>query len=243
MSSTLRSFGAIPAQRLVRTLLLAMMGLLAACGQSSEQVDDMVDFSPPSEGVSSAEKQPPASTGNALQVDVGGALAAAPALPPAASLDEVAEAANRTEPEPLSLTIPGLDLDQVPVIASGVTATGEMEVPSPLEVGWYRYGPTPGEPGSAVLAGHIASEGVDGAFRYLERLKPGDQLSVAFNDGSVTNFVVDEVVDYAKSALPFDELFARSGTSQLALITCGGDFDAQARSYEDNLVVVASVVA
>ncbi len=114
-----------------------------------------------------------------------------------------------------------------------------MTVPPPLDVGWYRYGPSPGEPGSAVLAGHIASGGIDGAFRHLDRLSAGDRIVIDFDDGSAEEFVVDELFQVDKTELPFDSVFARSGPSKLALITCGGPFDPAARSYEDNIVVTA----
>jgi hypothetical protein len=37
-------------------------------------------------------------------------------------------------------------------------------------------------------------------------------------------------------------VWARGGDSALVLITCGGDFDAEARSYEDNVVAYAAPV-
>lgn len=46
---------------------------------------------------------------------------------------------------------------------------------------------------------------------------------------------------YPKAELPVAELFVRGGsTTQLVLITCGGAFDASARSYLDNIVVYAT---
>ena len=108
-------------------------------------------------------------------------------------------------------------------------------------MGWYRYGPEPGGAGSAVLAGHIASGGIDGAFRHLDRLEPGDRVDVALSDGRLLRFVVTDTVQVGKTELPFDELFARSGPPKLALITCGGEFDYSARSYRDNVVVVAEL--
>ena len=116
-----------------------------------------------------------------------------------------------------------------------------MSIPPPREVGWYRYGPEPGGAGSAVLAGHIASGGIDGAFRHLDQLEPGDQVTVAMSDGRRLAFVVSQRVQMDKADLPFDQLFARSGPPQLALITCGGEFDYAARSYRDNVVVVADL--
>ncbi len=167
----------------------------------------------------------------------------APALPPAVDLGELAEARVEADVQPLSVTIERIGLDGVAVQAVGVEPTGEMSIPPPREVGWYRYGPLPGGAGSAVLAGHIASGGIDGAFRHLARLEPGDPVDVALSDGRLLRFVVTDTVQVGKSELPFDELFARSGPPKLALITCGGEFDYSARSYRDNVVVVAELVS
>lgn len=163
-------------------------------------------------------------------------------LPPARGIDELASASAATEPAPATISIERLELTETPVRAVGVESNGEMTVPAPLDVGWYRYGPIPGEAGSAVLAGHIASGGIPGAFRHLDRLEPGDLVTIGFDDGSSQTWVVDELVQVDKTDLPFDSIFARSGPSKIALITCGGEFDHGARSYEDNIVVTASPV-
>lgn len=165
----------------------------------------------------------------------------APALPPAADLGQLAQDRAKAEVRPLSISIDRLGLDDVAVQPVGVEPSGEMEVPPPKEVGWYRYGPLPGGAGSAVLAGHIASGGVDGAFRHLGRLDAGDPVEVALSDGRRLRFVVTERVQVDKAELPFDQLFARSGPPRVALITCGGEFDYAARSYRDNVVVVAEL--
>lgn len=164
-------------------------------------------------------------------------------LPPAKGIDELAAAAASSEPVPATISIDRLGLAETTVLAVGVEGNGEMTVPPPLDVGWYRFGPTPGEAGSAVLAGHIASGGIPGAFRHLDRLEAGDLVTIGFDDGSSQTWVVDDLFQVDKVDLPFDTLFARSGPPKLALITCGGDFDYNARSYEDNIVVTASPVS
>lgn len=167
----------------------------------------------------------------------------APALPPAADLGELAQDRAKGEVRPLSVSIERLGLDDVAVQSVGVEPNGEMSIPPPKEVGWYRFGPLPGGAGSAVLAGHIASGGIDGAFRHLDRLSPGDPVEVALSDGQRLRFTVTELVQVDKTELPFDQLFARSGPPRLALITCGGEFDYAARSYRDNVVVVAELAS
>jgi len=66
-------------------------------------------------------------------------------------------------------------------------------------------------------------------------------VSVELADGEVRTFSVTEVARYGKSELPAD-LWARGGPSDLVLITCGGDFNAAAGSYEDNIVAYATPV-
>ena len=143
--------------------------------------------------------------------------------------------------EPVSLRIDGLGIEGAALGPVGVEATGEMEVPEADEVGWYRYGSVPGEPGSGVLAAHIAYNGVDGVFRHLSDLDEGAEVVVAFDDGTSMRFVVSEIARYAKTDLP-DDVFAREGDPRLALITCGGEFDHENRSYADNVVAYARPV-
>jgi hypothetical protein len=130
----------------------------------------------------------------------------------------------------------GVDAAVVPV---GVQANGEMEVPPATEVGWYRFGAAPGAAGSAVLAAHVDYDGVRGAFFRLRDLKSGDRIEVTGPDGAPRPFTVTSVERYPKDALPDERVFARDGTPSLALITCGGEFDRNARSYRDNVVAFA----
>ena len=142
-------------------------------------------------------------------------------------------------PEPTALTIEALGVSGAPVRPVGLDPDGgAMEIPPVDEVGWYRFGARPGDPGSTVLAAHVAYDGVDGVFRHLDDLGAGDGVTVALSDGSMHPFVVTEVAQYPKSELPA-AVWAREGDPQLVLITCGGEFDAEARSYEDNVVAFA----
>jgi len=75
-------------------------------------------------------------------------------------------------------------------------------------------------------------------FRHLADAEVGAVAEVGFDDGTSQRYRITSVVDYVKEELP-DELFARSGPPQLALITCGGAFNPQLRSYESNTVAIA----
>jgi LPXTG-site transpeptidase (sortase) family protein len=145
---------------------------------------------------------------------------------------------HRDRPAPRSLGIRTLDVDAAPVLAVGVDERGELAVPGPAQVGWYRYGPAPGEPGATVLAAHVAYDGVDGVFRHLADLDVGDEVVVSTDEGALRSYRVSSVGEHPKEALPA-EVWARTGPSRLVLITCGGSFDAERRSYERNVVVWA----
>lgn len=143
-------------------------------------------------------------------------------------------------PQPIGLTIESLGINVATVIDVGVEDNGDMEVPPADEVGWYRYGPAPGQEGSSVLAAHIAYDGVDGVFVNLDDLALGSIIAVEYDDGSIAEFEAVATEQYNKQQLPKDSIFARTGEPQLVLITCGGEFNRQVRSYDDNIVVYAN---
>ena len=165
-------------------------------------------------------------------------------LPPA---DEGAAGEPEPEPEPIAIADPvGLRIETLevdaPVAAYGVNdRTGEMAVPSNVtEVGWYKFGPSPGEAGSAVLAAHVdlASSG-PGVFFDLDTLSEGDRVAVTYDDDSELSFRVVARVTYEKDELPLEVIFSREGPPVLTLITCGGGFNSDIARYDSNIVVYA----
>jgi hypothetical protein len=155
----------------------------------------------------------------------------------AAQLDQLPAAAAVV---PVALTA-GDDAISGPVVPTGVNAeTGELDLPAEAKVvAWYRYGPTPGAPGSAVLAGHVDWHGVPGIFFRLRELHAGDAVAVTMSDGSLQSWTVTDVTLVAKPELPVAEVFSRTGPPTLTLVTCGGSFDSKTRHYRSNVVVTA----
>jgi len=140
---------------------------------------------------------------------------------------------------PTSISIEGIGVAGAPVVDVGVEENGDMEIPGADRVGWYRFSPTPGEPGSSVLAAHISYNREPGVFRHLDDVEIGERVVVAFDDGTSTEFEIVELAQYDKEELPDDRVFAKDGDPVLTLITCGGDFNRSLRSYEDNVVAYA----
>lgn len=144
---------------------------------------------------------------------------------------------------PVRVEVPSLDIS-AEVVPVGVRDDGAFDVPDDGDVvGWYRYGSTPGgAAGSAVLAGHVDTRADGpGALFDLRRLAVGDDVVVVTDRGPLRYRVTgrDSVV---KAALPVEQLFARDGAHRLVLVTCGGRFVPERRSYEENVVVVAEPV-
>lgn len=143
---------------------------------------------------------------------------------------------------PVSVSIEGIAVEAAPVIPVGVEPNGELEIPGSREVGWYRFGPSPRDEGSAVLAAHIAYNGRDGVFRRLAAVELGSIITISYADGTSTTHVVTEIAQYRKEDLPFERVFAKTGPRILTLITCGGDFNPSLNAYDDNIVVYAEPV-
>ncbi len=157
----------------------------------------------------------------------------------------VAHAAEATLPKsaPASLQIPAINVD-TRLVGLGLEADKTMAVPWESGVaGWYRYGPTPGERGPAVITGHVDWQDSAGVFHDLRTLKPGDELTVGRRDGTAAEFRVDRVEQYAKAAFPTEEVFGNLNHAGLRLITCGGAFDRATLNYQDNVVVYATMTA
>jgi sortase (surface protein transpeptidase) len=145
-------------------------------------------------------------------------------------------------PAPARVRVPALGID-ARVRPMGIEPTGEMELPrDPGTVGWYGYGPTPGDPGSAVVAGHVDGDGRPGAFFRLAELGPGARVTVTAADGSSRSFRVVSRRVFEKARLPTGSVFRRDGAPVLTLITCGGAFDRATGHYASNVVVVATPV-
>ena len=145
---------------------------------------------------------------------------------------------------PVRLQVAKLGID-APVEPHGVDSRGRMDVPDNVtDVGWYRFGPAPGESGSAVLAAHVDLAGPGrGLFFDLDQLAEGDRVEVVLSDGTELEFAVVAQTTYLKSELPLDLIFSREGSPVLTLVTCGGGFSRSSRTYDSNVVVYATPVA
>ena len=140
---------------------------------------------------------------------------------------------------PLGLSIPAIGVETT-LVRLGLEADRTMQVPDDFgRAGWFAEGPAPGQPGPAVIAGHVDSKTGPAVFYRLRDLHPGDQLAVTRADGSRLRFVVDAARSFPKTRFPTDAVFGPTPAAELRLVTCAGTFDRARGSYRDNLVVFA----
>lgn len=165
--------------------------------------------------------------------------------------------------DPSFLRIPRIDAESslLPLGLTDVDCAAEppcLEPPPldpPSRAGWYAGERPdvdgdewqPGEPGPAVIAGHVDGIGPDGRkgypgiFARLDELVPGDEIWVERDDGFSMRFVVDRVGTFPKNAFPTAKVYGATSGPELRLITCAGAFSGG--HYRDNVIVWATLAA
>jgi sortase (surface protein transpeptidase) len=141
--------------------------------------------------------------------------------------------------EPARLAIPSLGV-RADVQRVSSTDVG-IEVPQVGRAGWFDEGPRPGEPGRAVMIGHLDSQTGPGLFALLPCVQPGTDVSVRDEAGAVHRFKVVGKAQVSKATFPSAAVYGPSSSPVLVLITCGGPYD-PATGYRDNVIVYARAV-
>lgn len=159
------------------------------------------------------------------------------------------ETLQRASPEstvgiPVRLEIPEIKVD-ANIQFVGQNDKNEMDTPSNgTDVAWYKFGPRPGEPGNAVIAGHLDTfTSRFGVFMNLEKLAIGSDIYVKDDAGKTYHFKVTKKESYGYRDAPVKEIFGESDTAKLNLITCGGVWDRKAQSYTERLVIYTELVS
>jgi sortase A len=116
---------------------------------------------------------------------------------------------------------------------------GEMDIPQVVSnAGWYSLGVRPGETGNAVIDGHVNNPQLKPEiFAHLDRLEPGDKVTIIDETGKEWNFQVLRVKNLPEKNFPIEEVFGAGQTANLNLITCGGEWDKILKTYNKRVVV------
>ena len=132
-----------------------------------------------------------------------------------------------------------------PSRSSRLTDSITMQVPSDIQVvGWFDRSVTPiSEVGNTVLVGHRdGANDPNGIFRRLADVSKGDLITVRDLKGRTLEYAVESVGLLGRSDFAGDaeEIFDTSGTHNLVLLTCGGEYDRSQGGYQANVVVYAT---
>lgn len=181
----------------------------------------------------------------ALTACGGGAPTAAPTGTTPAATPTTTSGATLARSVPSWIDIPSIGARST-LVQLGLNADKSIQTPpvdKPQQAGWYKFGPTPGQLGPAVILGHIDGDHHEGIFWRLHDVKPGDKVTVGRQDGTTATFTVSRTVEVHKDSFPTSAVYGNTSDPQLRLITCGGAFDATTGHYLDNLIVYATLSA
>lgn len=146
---------------------------------------------------------------------------------------------------PVRLTIPDIGVN-APFTALQIGSSGALDPPPADDtnlVGWHAAGISPGERGTALIAGHLDTATAPAVFARLGELDPGDTFEVARADGTTAVFLVESVESFRKNDFPDQRVYADTPEALVRLITCAGAYDRAAKDYTENLVVFAHLHA
>lgn len=110
------------------------------------------------------------------------------------------------------------------------------------DVSWFDRGPRPGDPGRAIIFGHLDSTCCPAVFWNLHELAAGDTIQVKYRDGRVTTFHVMWSHTYTNAGIPASWIYQRSSQRGLVLFTCAGVFHTDGTGYDHKLMVYARLV-
>jgi sortase (surface protein transpeptidase) len=175
---------------------------------------------------SGAEEHPPPQPSAAQAAAAGDrARSGAPAMP---------------HSPPDRIRIPAIGVN-APLMGLGLTPQGSLNVPPAGKknlAGWYEAGTSPGERGTAIVAGHVDNAEGPAVFYDLGSLRKGSTVEVDRLDGRTALFTVDAVEVYDSRAFPDAKVYGAARRPELRVITCGGGYS-ETSGYQGNVVVFA----
>ncbi len=157
--------------------------------------------------------------------------------------------------QPSRLSIPSLGMN-APIMAVGEDQYGAMQAPGaghpasdPIwaTTFWWKEGAVPGQPGNAVIAGHVdRNDGSRAVFWNLGDIQTGDSILITNQAGQTLTFRVTSVEaftdpDGGPNDPVIQRVFGPASSANLNLITCYGAWIGT--EYNKRLVVFSTLVS
>jgi len=139
---------------------------------------------------------------------------------------------------PTHIKIPSINVN-AEIYYVGLDSNGAMDIKEdPTKVGWYEFGPRPGQNGSAVIAGHYGWLGDKGSvFNDLHTLKSGNEVIIIDNNEIQITFIVREIKILDPNADASKIFNSNDNKAHLNLVTCNGTWENSKQTYSNRLIV------
>ena len=145
--------------------------------------------------------------------------------------------------DPKKLKIASINVDAF-LQNVGVDQNKSVAVPNNVHMGgWFVDSVRPGEKGLSIIDGHYDGRvQTEAIFKDLDKVRPDDRIVVEFGNGSTKTFRVSKVTT-TTIAEAASVLFSQDpqATNQLNLITCGGTYLRDAKTYDKRVIVSAQL--
>lgn len=142
---------------------------------------------------------------------------------------------------PRYIYIPKLSVQAI-IKPLGLTAAGQLATPNNVyDTGWYTKSSQPGQPGAAVIDGHVSSWTTNGVFYGLKTLQAGDAIQVERGDGTKLNYLVVKKQVYGYQQVDMSAVLSpvEADKPGLNLITCTGDVIKGTNDFTERVVIFA----
>lgn len=155
--------------------------------------------------------------------------------------------------KPVSVDVPTINAHST-LVPLGLKPDGSLDTPDvhhPQQAGYFcvtdpikvcANGVVPGQPGPAVIVGHVDGAHQQGVFFHLRNMKVGDTATVTEDGGRTLTFTAYRVLQAAKTQFPSSVVYGDTVGPELRLITCTGQFVGGSLGYADNMIVFMSLV-
>ena len=186
--------------------------------------------------VLSQKPKPATSTGQASS----SATAPSTTKPAGSSLSQYVVAPDL----PRYLKIPKLGV-YARVLQVGVTKTGALGTPNNVyDTAWYTGSAKPGQPGAALIDGHVSSWTSHGVFYGIKTLVAGDAIQIVRGDGAILNYQVVKTQVYGADNVDMQAAMTpiTAGKAGLNLITCTGQVQKGTSEFNQRVIVFAEQV-
>jgi len=150
---------------------------------------------------------------------------------------EADKLAWRVSPEkPRFLSIDKLGIDRARVTEVGLNNIGRLQTPNNIfDVGWYRSSGKPGEGRTLLIDGHNGGPNLEGVFKHLPNLVPGDIIEIERGDGKFFRYKVveNEEVPLSEADSKMSKMLTtpENGKESLSIITCTGAWSQVQNTY------------